>query len=82
MMVPSASVSGNPKTPKCALRQLGRWSKRPGLDFTTSWQRRSIVQLAGVAAPVIGLKDLITAKEAAGRSRDLLDLQKLCSIKE
>lgn len=52
----------------------------PGLEFDACWQRRITASLAGSSVPVIGLEDLITAKQIAGRDQDLLDLKKLRSL--
>ncbi len=49
----------------------------PGLEFTACWERRKESKLGGMLVPMLGLEDLITAKESAGRDQDLLDLKKL-----
>jgi predicted nucleotidyltransferase len=49
----------------------------PGLDFAPSWNRKSTATIDGQDIPMVGLDDLITAKEHAGRDQDLLDLAKL-----
>jgi hypothetical protein len=49
----------------------------PGLEFEGSWERRVEVVIGSVVFPVLGLDDLIAAKQAAGRNQDLLDLAKL-----
>ncbi len=49
----------------------------PGVDFVAAWQRRVDVDWNGVVVHVIGRDDLIAAKRAAGRERDLRDLRAL-----
>jgi hypothetical protein len=48
-----------------------------GLSFAEAWARREETVFNGVTIPVISRDDLITIKRAAGRARDLLDLQAL-----
>ena len=48
-----------------------------GVSFDDAWNRRTTVELWGLAVPVIGRDDLITSKRAAGRPRDLADLADL-----
>jgi hypothetical protein len=49
----------------------------PGVDFGAAWERRVDVDWDGVPVHVIGRDDLIAAKRAAGRERDLRDLRAL-----
>lgn len=49
----------------------------PGLDFAGCWERRVEVPVGQVRFPVLGMDDLIAAKQAAGRAQDRLDLEKL-----
>lgn len=49
----------------------------PGVAFDDAWKRRVDVEWNGVAIHVIGRDDLIAAKRAAGRERDLRDLAAL-----
>jgi hypothetical protein len=48
-----------------------------GLDFDSAWPNHVIAQFANVAVPVLGLEDLRLAKRAAGRLKDLADLEEL-----
>ncbi len=41
-----------------------------GVAFDEAWPRRSIADVAGVPANVIGLDDLIANKRAAGRAKN------------
>jgi len=50
---------------------------REPFDFETVWQRRTVVQLEGVEAPVVSLQDLRRLKERAGRPQDMADLEAL-----
>jgi len=45
-----------------------------GATFEEAWQRRSVMKWGDVSVNVIGVDDLITAKRAAGRPRDLRDV--------
>lgn len=49
----------------------------PGVEFLAAWHRRVDVDWEGVTVHVIGRDDLIAAKRAAGRERDLRDLRAL-----
>jgi predicted nucleotidyltransferase len=46
-------------------------------DFDEAWQRRIDVQLETTTASVVALEDLIALKKAAGRARDLADVEAL-----
>lgn len=52
----------------------------PGIEFGPSWDRRAETSIGGFSVPMLGLSDLITAKETAGRDQDLLDLTKLKAV--
>jgi hypothetical protein len=49
----------------------------PGVDFEAAFADRLSIEWDGVAVNVIGREDLIRAKRAAGRERDLRDLRAL-----
>jgi hypothetical protein len=49
----------------------------PGVEFVSAYARRVEVDLGGVKVPVISKEDLIRAKRAAGREKDLRDLAAL-----
>jgi predicted nucleotidyltransferase len=49
----------------------------PGLDFTQAWERRVIMTAHGVDLIVVSLDDLLASKRAAGRPKDLLDIESL-----
>jgi Nucleotidyltransferase of unknown function (DUF6036) len=49
----------------------------PGVDFGQAWGRRKTVPWQGVHVHVIGLEDLLQAKRAAGRPKDLDDVKLL-----
>ena len=51
--------------------------KVPGVSFLSAWRNRKKVRYGRTAIHVMGLTDLIKAKEKAGRPQDLLDLSKL-----
>lgn len=48
-----------------------------GVDFDACWQRRMVVDVAGLRLPVLGLEDFKTNKRAVGRPKDLADLASL-----
>ena len=48
-----------------------------GLEFDSAWRNRITAEFGDVAAPVLGLADLKQAKRAAGRLKDLADLEEL-----
>lgn len=48
-----------------------------GLDFNESYKNASIVPFDGLEVMMIDIKDLKNAKRAAGRSKDLDDLENL-----
>ena len=48
-----------------------------GLDFDAAWPNRVMAKFGDVEAPVLGLDDMRTAKRAAGRLKDLADLEEL-----
>lgn len=50
-----------------------------GVDFSRAWPTRVIHQVAGLSVPFIGRADLIQNKRAAGRAKDLADLEILQS---
>lgn len=48
-----------------------------GVGFEDVWPRRVTVSIEGLTVPVIGREDLIRAKKAVGRPRDLADVAEL-----
>jgi hypothetical protein len=49
----------------------------PGLDFEPAYLRAVRTTYGGEAIRIVSLADLITAKRAAGRLQDLLDVERL-----
>ena len=49
----------------------------PGVEFSEAWIRRNVVDIGGQSASFLSKEDLITAKRAAGRPQDRLDLRRL-----
>ncbi len=49
-------------------------SRVSGIEFESAWQRRIVTVLGEVELPYLGLEDLVEAKRAAGRPKDLQDL--------
>jgi hypothetical protein len=48
-----------------------------GVAFADAWPRRERTQVDGILLPVIGRADLVDNKRAAGRKRDLADVEAL-----
>jgi hypothetical protein len=48
-----------------------------GVEFTSCWGRRESVQMDGLTLHLIGLEDFKANKRAAGRLKDLADLESL-----
>jgi hypothetical protein len=48
-----------------------------GLTFEAAWPNRVMATFGDVEAPVLGLDDMRKAKRAAGRLKDLADLEEL-----
>jgi hypothetical protein len=48
-----------------------------GLEFDAAWPNRITAHFGEVPAPVLGLEDMRKAKKAAGRLKDLADLEEL-----
>ena len=46
----------------------------PGLEFGPAYDARKVVDIEGLAVPLISLGDLITAKRTSGREQDLRDV--------
>lgn len=64
--------------------QLGREPQRidlltfaTGLEFTSAFENRVLVEIGGVEVPLISVDDLRTNKTATGRLRDLADVEDL-----
>ncbi|MDZ4784908.1 MAG: hypothetical protein SGJ02_02415 [bacterium] len=52
-----------------------------GVDFSSAYKKREIVNLNGLEIPFICKADLIAAKLAAGRPQDLVDAGSLAKVK-
>ncbi len=51
-----------------------------GLDWAAAWSRRQLTEYEEVPVGILSMSDLIVAKRAAGRPRDLADLSMLEKI--
>jgi len=49
----------------------------PGIDFPPAWENRVDADIEGITVHYMSCDDLITAKRAAGRPQDLLDITAL-----
>ena len=54
----------------------------PGIEFADAYSNRVAIRLGEVTASVISIADLITAKTAAGRPQDLVDVAALRAVQE
>ena len=84
-----AGLSPTPLTEPNRVLSLGRepvcidvLTHIPGLRFEQAWSRRVEVDLGGLVVPVLGREDFIASKQAAGRPKDLLDLELLAEAEE
>ena len=57
-------------------------SRIAGVSFDDAWSRRQESRFGAFKASFIGLDDLITNKQAAGRSSDLVDVERLKLARE
>jgi len=48
-----------------------------GVDFSECYSRREVVEISGIPVNLMGLEDLKVNKKAAGRHKDLEDLEHL-----
>jgi len=51
-----------------------------GVDFGSAWQSRVQTTIDGQSVPLIGWNELLQNKRAAGRKKDLADLEKLLGV--
>ena len=51
-----------------------------GVDFDSAWQARVQTTIGDQPVPLIGWTELVQNKRAAGRQKDLVDLEKLLAI--
>ncbi len=51
-----------------------------GMTFDATWKQRNLIELTDISVPFISLPDLIEAKQAAGRPRDIADVKLLEKI--
>ena len=58
-------------------RRIDLLTQIDGVNFANCWVRREQVQLQGLNLPIIGLADFKQNKRAAGRLKDLADLEAL-----
>jgi predicted nucleotidyltransferase len=90
--IPGVDEASELADPKLIL-QFGRPPNRVDLladlgpvDFATAWAGRVDVDLDGVEAPrtlsYIGLAELLAAKRAAGRAKDLDDIEQLTAERD
>ena len=48
-----------------------------GVIFSDAWERKISIEMNGCSMSVIGLEDLIKNKRAAGRAKDIADVETL-----
>ena len=49
----------------------------PAVEFRTAWRRRAEARFGDLVVPILGHLDLIANKRAAGRAKDLADVEAL-----
>ncbi len=54
----------------------------PCPDFATAWSNRLLLVAGEIEIPFIGKDHYISSKRAAGRPKDLADLELLCEVGE
>lgn len=52
------------------------------MDFDKYMQVQTLIEVWGIALPVINIDDLIEMKKAAGRGKDLIDIEALLKLKD
>ncbi|MBC8329159.1 MAG: hypothetical protein H8E31_10485 [Planctomycetes bacterium] len=60
-----------------APRRIDLLTAIAGVAFEEAWSGRMTVEIAGLVVPVLGRDQLLKNKEAAGRPKDLADLEEL-----
>jgi predicted nucleotidyltransferase len=53
----------------------------PGLTFASAWKNRTVADFDSVTVPVLSLDDALASKQAAGRPKDLLQVEQLLAAK-
>lgn len=66
-------------SPKAPATEIDLFVEEP-FDFTEAYARAEFVTLGDVSVPVLALRDLIELKRAAGRAKDLADIEALEEI--
>jgi hypothetical protein len=54
----------------------------PGLEFGAAWDRRVQSDFGDLLVPVLSLEDTLLSKLAAGRPKDLLQVEQLIAAKK
>jgi hypothetical protein len=54
----------------------------PGLEFGPAWDRRVQSDFGGLLVPVLSLDDTLSSKQAAGRPKDVLQVEQLIAAKK
>lgn len=57
--------------------RLELFTRIPGVEFASCYERRVLVKIGRMQVPFIGLEDLKANKRASGRLKDLQDLEEL-----
>ncbi len=57
--------------------RLELFTRIPGVEFTSCYERRQMVKVGRMLVPFIALDDLKANKRASGRAKDLQDLEEL-----
>lgn len=58
-------------------RRIDLMTSITGVAFEDAWHSRQLVEIEGIAVPILGREALIRNKKAAGRDKDLVDVRLL-----
>jgi hypothetical protein len=81
-----ASVSGEFLKPKCTYQfgvppfRIDILTAPSGVDFSECYARRDVIERDGIEISIISIEDLRVNKAAAGRGKDVGDLDELSSL--
>jgi predicted nucleotidyltransferase len=57
--------------------RLELFTRIPGIEFHSCYERRDLVKIGRLQVPFIGLEDLKINKRASGRPKDMQDIEEL-----
>jgi len=63
-------------------RRIDIMTSLAGVTFEEAWLGRLVVEIDGLAVPIIGYEELIRNKRATGRDKDLFDADQLQKLRK